>query len=107
MLRVDGTLTFANVAVDNDVARAPQGYRARWFVFDNATGTSTLIGETSSRSTVLDAPADLPGRAGVYVKVELRSEGAQNAAWEKPVDAFFRMVGGEWRLIGFERMPHA
>ena len=107
VLRVDGTLTFANVAVDNDVARAPQGYRARWFVFDNATGTSTLIGETSSRSTVLDAPADLPGRAGVYVKVELRSEGAQNAAWEKPVDAFFRMVGGEWRLIGFERMPHA
>jgi len=55
----------------------------------------------------LDAPADFPCRAGVYLKVQLRSEGAVNPAWEKPVDAFFRMVGGEWRLIGFERMPHA
>jgi hypothetical protein len=102
-----GTLTFQNVAVDNDVARAPREYRARWFVFDNATGESTLIGETSSRSTTIDAPAGLPGRAGVYIKVQLRSDGAPHPSWEKPVDAFFRMAGGEWRLIGFERMPHA
>jgi len=106
-LSLDGTLTFQNVAVENDLARAPLEYRARWFVFDNATGDTTLIGETASRSTVLDAPADFPCRAGVYLKVQLRSEGAANPAWEKPVDAFFRMVGGEWRLIGFERMPHA
>ena len=107
MLCADGTLTFQNVAVDNDVARAPREYRARWFVFDNATGESTLIGETASRSTTVDAPSGLPGRAGVYIKVELRSEGAEHPSWETPVDAYFRMVGGEWRLIGFERMPHA
>jgi len=107
VLSTDGILTFENVAVDHDVARAPREYRARWFVFDNATGETTLIGETASHSTTLDAPADFPCRAGVYLKVQLRSEGAVNPAWEKPVDAFFRMVGGEWRLIGFERMPHA
>ena len=107
VLRRDGTLTFQNVAVDHDVARAPREYRARWFRFDNATGESTLIGETASRSTTLDAPSDLPGRAGVYIKVQLRSDGAANPSWETPVDAFFRMVGGDWRLIGFERMPHA
>ena len=54
------------------MAHAPREYRARWFVFDNATGESTLIGETASRSTTLDAPPDLPGRAGVYIKVQLR-----------------------------------
>jgi hypothetical protein len=106
-LATDGRLTFSNVAVDNDVARAPREYRAQWFAFDNATGATTLIGETASRSTTMTAPADLPARPGVYIKVQVRSAGAPNTAWEKPVDAYFRMVGGEWRLVGFERMPHA
>ena len=38
----DGTLTFQNAAVDADVARAPEEYRRVWFVFDNATGQTTL-----------------------------------------------------------------
>ena len=107
VLGTDGTLTFQNVAVDADVARAPEEYRARWFQFDNATGETTLIGETASRSTTMGAPAGLPARAGTYLKVQLRSAGAPNAAWEQPVDAYFRMVGGTWRLIGFERLPNA
>jgi hypothetical protein len=107
VLNTDGTLTFQNVAVDADVARAPEEYRARWFRFDNATGETTLIGETAARSTTLGAPADLPARPGVYIKVQLRSTGAVNVAWEQPVDAYFRMVGGQWRLVGFERMPNA
>jgi hypothetical protein len=107
VLTANGTLTFQNVAVEADVARAPQEYRARWFVFDNATREATLVGETASRSTTIGAPADLPARAGVYIKVQLRSAGAPNAAWEIPVDAYFRMVDGQWRLIGFERTPNA
>ena len=56
----------------------------------------------------VDAPADLPGRAGVYTRVErLRSEGAEHESWLPPVAACFRMVDNEGRLIGFERMPHA
>ena len=107
VLACDGTLTFQNVAVDADVAVAPQGYRASWFVFDNATGATTPLGDTTSRSTTMAAPAGLPAAAGVYIKVQLRSVGASNPAWEAPVDAYFRMVGGEWRLIGFERLPNA
>ena len=107
MLCADGTLTFQNVAVDYDAAHAPHEYRARWFVFDDATVDTSLIGATSSRSTTVDAPPGLPVRNGVYIKVALRSEGAAHTSWEKPVDAYYRMVGGEWRLIGFERMPDA
>jgi hypothetical protein len=103
----DGTLTFQNVAVEADVARAPQAYRASWFLFDNATGETTSLGETTSRWTTIATPGCLPVAAGVYVKVQLRSVGAANPAWETPVDAYFRMVQGEWRLVGFERMPQA
>jgi hypothetical protein len=107
VLSRDGLLTFQNAAVDADVARAPESYIATWFAFENHTGKTTLVGETSSRSTTVGVPANLPSTAGVYVKVQLRSSGAPNAAWEKPVDAYFRMIGGEWKLIGFDRLPNA
>ena len=75
-------------------SRTRRGVLARrWFVFDNATGQTTdgrrdlvAFHDASMR------PAGLPARAGVYVKVQLRSAGAMNPAWEKPVDAYFRMV---------------
>jgi hypothetical protein len=43
----DGTLTFTNVAVHADVARAPRAYRTSWWTFDNATGRTSKIAETS------------------------------------------------------------
>ena len=100
-----GTLTFTNAAVDADVARAPREYRAVWAQFDNLAGTTRRIGETSGRTTVLEAPATLPKEDGIYVKVALSAIGGPNPAWEVPVDAYFRRCDGEWRLIGFERMP--
>jgi hypothetical protein len=100
-----GELTFVNVAVDADVARAPRGYRAVWSRFDNTTGATTRIGETSGRSTSLAVPAGLPTDDGVFIQVSLSAVGAAHESWETPVHAFFRLRNDSWKLVGFERMP--
>jgi hypothetical protein len=104
MLDVDGRLTFDNAAVDADVARAPQGYRAVWSTFDNATGVAVWLGESSSRSTSIAAPRALPAAEGTFVQVAVSAAGASNPAWEAPVDAYFRLRNGAWQLVGFERI---
>jgi hypothetical protein len=98
-------LTFENAAVARGVAAAPAGYRAAWFVFDNATHESRAIQETTGTTTRLAVPANLPDRAGVYIKVELSADGGPDAAWEKPVHAYFQRQQNVWRLVGFERVP--
>jgi hypothetical protein len=100
----DGTLTFRNAAVDADFAKAPAGYRAIWSTFDNATGETRQIGETTARTPRIDAPEDLPCAPGVFIKVRLSSVGAAEVSWETPVDAYFRHQDGGWQLVGFERM---
>ena len=104
-LAADGTLTFRNAAVDADFARVPDGYRAEWFRFDNATGESDRIGQSTGRTTRLEAPAGLSHVKGAFVKVELTSVNPARPSWESPVKAFFRYDAGQWRLVGFERMP--
>jgi len=101
----EGTLTFRNAAVDADMAKIPAGYQAVWSTFDNATGTTKRIGETSGRTTRILAPAGLPAIAGAFVRVELSSVGAAFQSWAKPVHAYFRSQEDGWRLVGFERMP--
>lgn len=99
-----GTLTFRNAAVDADVAKAPHGYRVVWSTFDNATGTTRRIGETSDRTRSLRAPAALPRLEGTFVKLELSAVGAPNPSWEIPVSAYFRFRNGTWKLVGLERV---
>ena len=99
------TLTFRNAAVDADVAVAPHGYRARWFTYDNATRTGEALGETSSRGTELAVVSGLPHNDGAFIKVELNAFGSAHRAWETPVNAYFRLRGGNWKLVGFERTP--
>jgi hypothetical protein len=98
-----GQLTFANPAVDGDFARAPRGYRATWSTFDNTTGTSERIGETSSTTTSLAAPVKLPRGEAEFIKVELSAIGGPYPSWATPVDAYFQLRHGAWRLVGFER----
>jgi hypothetical protein len=102
-LDVDGTLTFANAAVDNNFARVPRGYRALWSTFDNTTGATKLIGETSDVVAVLHAPAGIPQTEGAFVKVDLSAIDSQRS-WEEPVSAYFRREDGRWKLVGFERI---
>jgi hypothetical protein len=101
----DGALTFSNAAVDADVARAPRGYRAVWSTFDNATHATRKIAETSSLTSSLDMPSGLPAVNGAFIQVAVSAIDATHPAWTIPAHAYFRLRGGAWRLVGFERMP--
>ena len=104
ILDKNGMLSFRNAAVDADFARAPQGYRANWSTFDNATGGARQIGETTGRTTAMNAPV-LPTASGTFIKVEVSAIGGLNDAWSKPVHVYFRHTDSGWRLMGFERIP--
>ena len=100
-----GTLTFANAAVDADVARAPREYRAAWFAFDNLTQASTPLATTTSRTTTMEAPEGLPEAEGRYLRIALSAAGADYPGWDISLDAYFLRTGGQWRLVGLERLP--
>jgi hypothetical protein len=103
-LDAGGMLTFRNVAVDADVARAPKGYRAVWASFDNATGDTKPLGESFGAEGGVRAPARLPRADGAIVKVDLSAVESSHASWAAPVHAYFRMQNDAWQLVGLERM---
>ena len=98
-----GVLTFRNDAVEADVARAPRAYRASWWTFDNTTGETRRIGESSGVTASLEAPGGLPLTRGAFVKVEVSAIDSQYEAWTQPAAAYFRLGEGGWTLVGFER----
>jgi hypothetical protein len=100
-----GQLTFVNAAVEMDVAMAPAGYRATWSTFDNATGVTERVAESAVQTTTMPAPEGLPRTEGAFIKIELSAVGAVQTSWQQPVHAYFRLRDGEWRLVGFERLP--
>lgn len=100
----EGTLTFRNAAVDAGVAREAPSYRARWYLFDNATHESRPLGETYGVTSRVRAPQDLPTAAGVFIKVEITATDGPSS-WQESVHAYFRRLDRDWRLVGFERMP--
>jgi hypothetical protein len=98
-------LSFENAAVAADVARAPEVYRASWFHFDNATGESRLLSETTSVTTTVEAPVDLPTAADSFILVELSADSWEYEAWRRPIRTYFRLDADGWKLVGLERMP--
>ena len=100
-----GVLTFRNLAVDAEFAPPPGAYRAEWFRFDNTTGDATRLGDTVGSDPRLMAPAALPHEEDAFVQVKVSSIDAFTASWEKPVTAYFQRRDGQWRLVGFERLP--
>jgi hypothetical protein len=105
VLDASGTLSFGNAAVQYGFADAPATYTAAWSAFDNATGTSKAIAETSGKDTRLQAPAGLPGSPGAFVKVALSAQSAQHPSWAQPIDVYFKRVESGWKLVGLERLP--
>jgi hypothetical protein len=106
-LTADGQLTFTNVARQAGVEAPSEGYRARWYRFDNATSTATPLGaEASTTRETLAAPEGLPLDAGSYVKVQIWASDRAHSAWSRPIDVYFRRANGNtWTLVGLERLP--
>jgi hypothetical protein len=116
-LSQDGVLTFRNIAVDLNFAPAPPGYQITWFRFDNMSGESTAVGESTitetratAPSTVLErvrADTTLPAGRGQFVRVDISATGGTFSSWSRPVCAYFRRTQDGWKLVGFDRMPDA
>lgn len=104
-LAADGTLTFENLAVTAGVATPPEGYRVRWLAFDNATGDTTPIAETSASGLRSTAPPGIWTTTTPYLLLQIAAVGAPDPAWTMPVHAYFRRQGDRWTLVGFERQP--
>jgi hypothetical protein len=98
-------LTFANAAVAADIAKAPEAYRASWFGFDNATGATRLLSDTSSATTTIEAPAGLPTTVDSFIAVDITANSREYPAWQKPVRTYFRRESNGWKLVGLERLP--
>jgi hypothetical protein len=106
VLDASGALRFRNAAVDARVAEAPASYEVAWSTFDNATGAATPIGQPAAASgTQASAPSGLPTTPGSFVRVEIKAVKPQHESWAVPIQAFFRREGGDWKLVGFERLP--
>jgi hypothetical protein len=98
-------LSFENAAVAAGVAGAPEGYRASWFQFDNATGESRPLSETTSATTTIDAPPGLPAAPDSFILVELSADSKEHESWRRPIRTYFRLDADGWKLVGLERMP--
>jgi hypothetical protein len=98
-----GTLTFENAAVASRLAEPPQEYRARWSLFDNATGSTQPIGETQSSAMKMAPPRDLPGGTGAFIEIDISALSSAFPSWQKPVRTFFRRTDRGWSLVGLER----
>jgi hypothetical protein len=103
----DGSLSLENAAVAAGVANGPASYRASWLLFDNATGVTKPIAETTSGTTTLKAPSGLPTTPGSFVAVDIAVDSAAYPAWKQPVRTYFRRSGEGWKLVGLERLPEA
>jgi hypothetical protein len=101
----DNRLSFENAAVRADVARAPEAYRASWFLFDNATGETRRLSQTSSASTTIDAPRGLPTASGSFIAVDISADSREHESWRRPVRTHFRRDADGWKLVGLQRIP--
>jgi hypothetical protein len=101
----NGNLTVENAAVAAGITTGGAAYRASWHLFDNATGATKPLSETTSETTTLKAPSGLPATPGSFVAVDIAVDSASYPSWKQPVRTYFRRSGDGWKLVGLERLP--
>jgi hypothetical protein len=102
-LASDGSLRFANAAVDAKAGTPPSQYTLQWFAFDNATNTPRDVGAPiASTATGGQAPADLL-KSGDYVGVRISATHPERPRWSSPATFTFRRTAAGWELVGSER----
>ena len=104
-LDASGVLSFGNAAVQYGVTPAPREYTAAWHTFDNATGESRPLGQTTAAQAPLRAPSGLPAATGAYVRVDISADHPNHPSWKEPVRAYFQRQAAGWKLVGLERLP--
>jgi hypothetical protein len=109
VLSSDGTLTFANAAVDARAGTAPERYDLQWFRFDNPTDSRSTVGMPIAATTgSTQAPAELLATSE-YVGVIITGRHQQHPGWALPATFFFRRepslptASAGWTLVGVER----
>ena len=75
--------------------------------FDNATGASKPLGQTTGAQGRIQAPTGLPTTAGTYIRVDLSADHPDHSKWKEPVRAYFLRQAAGWKLVGLERLPDA
>jgi hypothetical protein len=104
--RFDGNrVTFENAAVAADVANAPESYHASWFEFDNPTGNTRFLSDSTSATTTIDAPVGLPTSEDSFLAVDISASSKEHEAWRRPIRTYFRRSADGWQLVGLERIP--
>jgi len=104
-LDASGVLTFGNAAVQYGLAKAPTAYAAAWHTFDNVSGASKPLGQTTGTQGRIQAPSGLPSATGAYIRVDLSADHPEHPKWKEPVRAYFMRQAAGWRLVGLERLP--
>ncbi len=72
-------------------------YRAAWMTFDNATGATKPIAETTGTTTTIAAPNGLPSSG--FVAVDIAAESAPHPQWKHrfaPTSAVTVAAGSCW-----------
>jgi hypothetical protein len=98
-------LTFENAAVAVGVANAPDAYHAAWFEFDNATGVTRPLAETTSPTTTIAGPSGLPTLPDSFLAIDISADSSDHIAWREAVRTYFRRDREGWTLVGLERVP--
>ena len=102
-LAADGTLRFANAAVDTRAATPPTEYTLQWFAFDNPTDARRDVGEpTRVASPEGRAPGGLL-TSGDFVGVRVSATHPEHPQWGSPATFTFRRSAAGWELVGAER----